>query len=67
MCLTLPAQIIKITGVNAQVKTHSGQIQEILISPIKEAQVNDWLMINGNLAIQKISKAEAQELINLLK
>ncbi|KKR08552.1 MAG: Hydrogenase assembly chaperone HypC/HupF [Parcubacteria group bacterium GW2011_GWC2_39_14] len=67
MCLTLPAQIIKIDGQTALVKTHNNQEQNILISTIKNPQINDWIMINGNLAIQKISNEEAQELINILK
>lgn len=67
MCLTLPAQIIKINEQTALVKTHQNKEQQILISALKSPQVNDWIMINGNLAIQKISNEEAQELINILK
>ncbi len=67
MCLTLPAQIITLNGAKAKVKTHSGQIQEVLVSAVSEPRIHDWLMINGNLAVQKISQEEAEELINILK
>jgi len=67
MCLTLPAQIIKIDGQTALVKTHQNKEQEILISAVKDIHINDWVMINGNLAIQKISNKEAQELLSILK
>jgi len=67
MCLTLPAQIIEINGPSATVKDYQGQQKKILITAISKPEVNDWLMINGNLAIQKISATEAEELINILK
>jgi len=66
MCLTLPAQILKINGTQALIRTHQGLEKKILISAIQSVQVNDWIMINGNLAVQKVSAKDAQELLNIL-
>jgi len=67
MCLTIPAKIIKLNKTTALVKDYNNFKKEILITTLSNLKPNDWILINGNLAIQKISSLEAKEISDLLK
>lgn len=63
MCLTLPGRILRASNDKAVVLV-SGKEREVNIvfsSPIK---ADDWVLVNADLAIAKISEQEANELIN---
>ena len=67
MCLTIPHQIVSIQDQSAQVKNIHGKEQQVLIGAIEGAQVGDWVLVNANLAVQKIDEKEALEICDILK
>ena len=67
MCLTIPAKILEISQGHALVRDYNNQEKKVIIGAISGAKTSDWILINGNLAIQKISATEAEEISNLLK
>ena len=67
MCLTIPAKILEISQGHALVIDYNKQEKKVSIGAISDAKTDDWVLINGNLAIQKISATEAEEISNLLK
>jgi len=67
MCLSHPAQIIKIENGQALVRDFNNKELNIIIATIPNAQVNDWVLINANLAIKKIDSEEAKNINELLQ
>lgn len=66
MCLTIPAQIIKIEKENAVIK-EDGKLKKVKISLIPNLKVGDWILYINNLALEKISKEEAIEILKFLE
>jgi len=66
MCLSLPAQIIKIEGQMAEVSI-GGAIFQAGLHMVENVNVGDYILLHAGFAIQKISEKEALETINLLK
>jgi hydrogenase expression/formation protein HypC len=66
MCLSLPAQIIKIEGQMAEVSI-GGAIFQAGLHMVENIKVGDYILLHAGFAIQKISEKEALETINLLK
>ena len=66
MCLSLPAQIIKIEGQMAEVSI-GGAIFQAGLHMVENINVGDYILLHAGFAIQKISEKEALETINLLK
>jgi len=66
MCLSLPAQIIKIEGQMAEVSI-GGAIIQAGLHMVENVNVGDYILLHAGFAIQKISEKEALETINLLK
>ena len=66
MCLTTPAQIISIQDQTAQVKNNHGKEQQVLIGAVEGVKVGDWVLVNANLAVEKVSEKEALELKQLI-
>lgn len=68
MCITAPQKIITISGDLATVlNLNNKRERKINISLIKNPKINDWLLVNANLAIKKISKQEAKKIIQIIK
>jgi len=63
MCLTIPAQIKSVSG-NHAVLANGNQVNVALI---KNAKEGDWVLVNADLAISKITAKEAQEIKNYFK
>jgi len=63
MCLTIPKKIKKVAGQQASL-SGGGQVS---IALIKNAQAGDWVLINADLAVAKVSAKEAKEINNYLK
>ena len=65
MCLAIPAKVIKKQGQWVTVKsldhTHRANL-----SLVKNVKIGDYLIISGELALNKISKREAEKIINLV-
>lgn len=66
MCLAVPAKILKIEGVEAEVSAGGAQFRAG-IQMIENAGIGDYVLIHAGFAIQKISAAEAEETLNLLQ
>ncbi|MFH0780096.1 MAG: HypC/HybG/HupF family hydrogenase formation chaperone [Parcubacteria group bacterium] len=67
MCQTTPAKIIKLFNGKALVKDFEGKSKEVLASALSDVKKNDWVLVNADLALQKISDKEANELVKILK
>jgi hydrogenase expression/formation protein HypC len=66
MCLSVPAQVIKIDGLMAEVSI-GGAIFQAGLHMVDDVRVGDYILLHAGFAIQKISETEALETLNLLK
>jgi hydrogenase assembly chaperone HypC/HupF len=66
MCLATPVKIIKLKGTSATVDA-LGKKLEVDTSLLKKVTVGDYLLAKGDLAIQKLSSKEAEEILELVK
>ena len=66
MCLAIPAQIVSITGLEAEVEV--GTIRRIIslwLTP--EARVGQYVYLHAGYAISVLDKDEAEESLRLLR
>ena len=65
MCLTIPKKVTKVKENQAQVKSKAGKswVKTHLVGSAKEG---DWLLVQADLALKKITDKEAKKIINLL-
>ena len=66
MCLAIPAQIVSIAGLEAEVEV--GTIRRIIslwLTP--EAQVGQYVYLHAGYAISVLDKEEAEESLRLLR
>lgn len=66
MCLSVPAQVIKIDGLMADVSI-GGAIFKAGLHMVDDVRVGDYILLHAGFAIQKISETEALETLSLLK
>jgi len=66
MCLTIPAEVIKLKKSKAIIKDFEGK-KEINTILVPDLRVGDWLLYISDKAVKKISKSEAKEIIELLE
>jgi len=66
MCLSIPVKIISIEGQMAEVSA-GGTIFKAGLQMIDNAKEGDYVLLHAGFAIQKISDAEAEETLRLLK
>ncbi len=66
MCLTIPAQVIKLESNHAVIRD-SNEIKKVKGPLISNLKVGDWILSIGDLALEKISKNDALEIIELLE
>lgn len=66
MCLTIPKKVIKVKESQAQVESKAGKswVKTHLIESVKKG---DWLLVQADLALKKISYLEAKEIIKILQ
>ncbi len=65
MCFGVPCKIEKIFKNKATVK-NGGKVFNIDISLLSKIKKDDWILVQGNAGLKKISGQEAEELLNLL-
>ena len=65
MCLSIPYQIKKIKGQTATVSGYIKKDKNINIKLLENLKIGDWILSLNNLAIEKISADEAQQIIKL--
>lgn len=66
MCLSVPARIVSIDGLMAEVSA-GGAIFKAGLHLIENAEVGDYILLHAGFAIQKISEDEASETIKLFE
>ena len=66
MCLSIPARIVSIDGIMAEVSA-GGAIFKAGLHMIENAKVGDYILLHAGFAIQKISEMEAAETIKLFE
>lgn len=66
MCLTKPFQVKEIA--KGKAKVFDGKnLRQVNIALIPNLKAGDWVLVNANLAIQKIFKKEAKEILKMFK
>lgn len=66
MCLTIPAQIAKLEKGKAVIRENE-RFKQVQISLVPNLKVGDWILYINDLALEKISKKEAKEILELLE
>ena len=61
MCLAIPVKVKKIAGQKAELKDG----KKVDISLVQDLKPGDYLLVHENLAINKISKKEADQILEL--
>jgi hydrogenase expression/formation protein HypC len=64
MCLSIPARIVSIEGVMAEVSA-GGTLFKAGMHMIEDAKIGDYVLLHAGFAIQKISEKEAEETLRL--
>jgi len=65
MCITLPAKIKKIK--NQKIITEEDGRQKEVRGSLIRVKVGDYVILQNNFIVGKITKREAKEIINLIK
>lgn len=65
MCLSIPSQVVKIKGKRAEVQANGHQHQ-VDLSLLKNVKIGDYLLVHGDLALNKVSKTEAEKIIKMI-
>ncbi len=60
MCLSVPAQVMKIDGTHAEVSV-GGAIMSADLSLVDDIIVGDYILLHTGFALQKIDTEEAEE------
>ena len=66
MCLTIPAQVIKLEKGKAVIQENDG-FKQIQISLVPNLKVGDWILYINDSALEKIPRNEAKEILELLE
>lgn len=66
MCLAVPAQVIALTGTDAQVDLQGSTLcVSTLLTP--DVGLGDWVLVHAGFAIAQLDAAEAQETWDYLR
>ncbi len=66
MCLATPSKVIKIKGQWATVQSGDHQ-HRVNLSLLKNVKLGDYLLIHDELAINKLPKAEARRILDMIE
>lgn len=66
MCFGIPCKIEKINK-NKAIVRKGGKVYDVDISLLSKIKQGDWVLVQGDVGLKKISGQEAEELLNLLK
>ena len=67
MCLATPAKIIRLKDKNALVRDDHGERRVNLHLLSEKPKIGDYLLVHGDLAINRLGKKDALEILNLNK
>ncbi len=65
MCLAMPGKIIKIEGDWATIETQE-HTHRANLSLIKEVAVGDYVLVHGDMVINKVEKEEAGHILKMV-
>lgn len=66
MCLTYPGKIREIKGKEAVLQVNEG-LRRVYIGSLSNLKAGDYVLYNADLAVSKISKKEAEEIMRIFK
>ena len=66
MCLAVPMEVIKISGVRGMC-LHGGVSREVDLRMVPRIRVGDYAVVHAGFAIQVIDRAEAERTLAILK
>ncbi len=66
MCLAVPSKIIKIKGEWAVVKSGNHE-HKANLALVKNAKVGNYVIVHGDLALNKLEKKEALAILKMIK
>jgi len=66
MCLATPSKVKKINGEWAVVDG-GGHSHKVSLSLLKNIKVGDYLLVHGDLAINKVEKEDAKNILKAIK
>ncbi len=66
MCLAIPSKVVKIKDDWATVKSGDHQ-HRVDLSLLKNVKIGDYLIFHDNLAINKIPKKQAQQILDMIE
>jgi len=66
MCLSIPARIVTIDGMMAEVSA-GGAIFKAGLHMIEDAKIGDYILLHAGFAIQKLSEEEAAITMKILE
>lgn len=65
MCLATPMKLIRLDDKYGYVE-HGGKEYPVDLALITEPKVGDWLLAHGELAVNRVSAKDAQEILALI-
>ena len=65
MCLSIPAKVVDINGMVADVSV-GGTVFKAGLQMVEDVKIGDYVLLHTGFAIQKISEEEANETLRLL-
>lgn len=66
MCLAIPGQIKKI-GKNGALVSWDKIKKEFKTDLVKNLKINDWVLVQNNLIINKLNKSETKKFFKLME
>ena len=66
MCLSVPAEVLQIEGMRANVSV-GGAVYTAGLHLVEDVQIGDYLLIHSGYAIQKIDAKEAEDTLAILR
>ncbi len=66
MCLSVPLKVIKINGKQAVVRSR-GHVHKVDLSLLKNVKQGDYILVHGDLAINKVNKSDVSRILKLVK
>lgn len=64
MCLAIPGQIKKI-GENGALVSWGKLKKQVGTNLVKNLKINDWVLVQNNLIVNKLTNAQAKKIIQL--
>lgn len=64
MCQFVPCEVVEVHGQWALVNAH-GHTNRVYLGLLKDVRIGDYLLVHGDMAINKIDRDEAETVLRL--